>query len=520
MEFLWVGVAFLFGLISKQLSLPPLVGYLAAGFGLHAVGLESNAAIEMLSDIGVALLLFTIGLKINVNSLYKREIWAGTSAHMLLVIGLTVVISLLLGIVGLHYFTGLSAFSSAILGIAVSFSSTVCAVKILEERGEMRTRHGQLTLGVLIFQDIVAVVFLTLATDLSPSWWALSLLLLPLTRPLWIKLIEQCGHGELLPLVGFFLVTVVGELFVVVGLKAHLGALVIGVLLSGCTKSAELAKSLLSFKDIFLIGFFLSIGFTALPTVEMLGAALIMSIALPFKAVLFFLCLTLLQLRSRTAFLSSLALSNYSEFGLIVCAASVELGYLEKEWLVILALSVALSYVFSSIANLWSHQFYRRFKSGLSRFERKERLAEDQFSQIGDASILIVGMGRVGSSACDALGAMNKRVCGIDADAKRVARHRELGREVIVADAEDPDYWEQLKMDHVELVMIAMPNCTDILEVAKRLKEIKYPGKIASIARYEDERALLTKAGIDMVFNFYQDAGIGFADESVGLVGK
>ena len=87
----------------------------------------------------------------------------------------------------------------------MSFSSTVCAVTVLEDKGEMRARHGQVAIGILIIQDIAAVVFVTFATDKSPSWWALTLLALPLMRPILHRLLQFSGHGEILPLTGFFL---------------------------------------------------------------------------------------------------------------------------------------------------------------------------------------------------------------------------------------------------------------------------------------------------------------------------
>ena len=210
------------------------------------------------------------------------------------------------------------------------------AVKVLEENGELRARHGQIAIGILIAQDIAAVVFVSFATDVNPSLWALGLLALPLLRFVPQYFLRHCGHAELLPLAGIFLAFTGGELFELVGLKAHLGALVMGVLLSKDDKAPELAKSLLAFKDIFLIGFFLSIGFAALPTFSMLGVALIMAVALPIKAAMFFFWLTRLKLRSRTAFLTALSLANYSEFGLIVCSVAVGQGLLEKEWLVVM----------------------------------------------------------------------------------------------------------------------------------------------------------------------------------------
>ena len=292
MDYIWIAVAFVCGFLARQIKLPPLVGYLAAGFGLHALGVEPGAFLEVLTKLGVTLLLFTMGLKLHLKSLIKTEIWASATSHMGLIVVLTTVNSLVLSYFGLQYFSELNWLSAALIGFAVSFSSTVCVVKILEDKGEIQARHAQISIGILIVQDLAAVIFLSLATDKTPSWWALALLALPLARPMLTRLLQVCGHGELLPLAGIFLAVTAGELFQLVGLKAHLGALVLGALLSGHEKSAELSKSLLGFKDLFLIGFFLSIGFTALPTVDMLVAAMIMLVALPFKSALFFLLFT------------------------------------------------------------------------------------------------------------------------------------------------------------------------------------------------------------------------------------
>ena len=115
---------------------------------------------------------------------------------------LTTLNSFFLASIGFAHFVGLDWQAAILIGFAVSFSSTVCAVKVLEDKGEMRARHGQVAIGILIIQDIAAVVFVTFATDKSPSWWALTLLALPLMRPILHKLLHS-GHGEILPLTGF-----------------------------------------------------------------------------------------------------------------------------------------------------------------------------------------------------------------------------------------------------------------------------------------------------------------------------
>lgn len=521
MDYIWIAVAFICGFLIKQLKLPPLVGYLAAGFALHALGVVPDTSLETLSDLGVTLLLFTIGLKLDLKSLLKVEVWGGATGHMSAIIILTVLNSLFFAYIGLVYFTGLDWASAALIGFAVSFSSTVCAVKILEERGELGARHGQVAIGILIIQDIAAVLFVTFATDKSPSWWALTLLALPLIRPLLNKLLNNIGHGELMPLAGFFLAFTGGEIFELVGLKAHLGALVFAVLISGHDKASELAKSLMNFKDIFLIGFFLSIGFTALPTIDMMGAALIMAIALPIKAGMFFVWLTRLKLRSRSAFLAALSLSNYSEFGLIVCAAAVAHGLLDKEWLVIMALAVALSFIFSSIINAYAHRLYARWRTWIKLFEHAGRLPEDQFTHPESATVLVIGMGRVGTGAYDTLrDGLNKDVCGIEVIKERALAHCSDGRKVISADAEDPEFWEQIDLSSINLVMFAMPNFQDILEVLNQLRQVGYEGKTSGIVRYEDDKEKLEEAGVDVVFNFYQKAGVGFAEQTIHTLGQ
>ena len=523
MDYIWVPVAFICGFLAKQINLPPLIGYLIAGFGLHALGVEPDASLQALADLGVTLLLFTIGLKLDFKSLFKLEIWGSASGHMGTIVCISALNCLIYGSLGVAHFVGLNWSAGALIGFALSFSSTVFAVKVLEEKGELQTHHGQVAIGILIIQDIAAVIFVTLATDKSPSWWALILFALPLIRPALIKLIQYCGHAELLPLAGFFLAYSGGELFELFGLKAQFGALVIGILLSSQAKATELAKSLINFKDLFLIGFFLSIGFTALPTIDMLGAALILAIAIPFKAALFFLWLTQLRQRSRSAFLAALSLANYSEFGLIVCAASVSHGLLEKEWLVIMALAVALSFIFSSIINANAHRLYTRWSHLIKRFERSELSSEDpisplSLSKLNNASVLVIGMGRVGAGAYDTLNDKAHTVCGIDVSKERVEAHSHMGRQVIPADAEDPEFWACINLDAIRLIMLAMPKHADILEVARQLKVAGYQGKSAGIIRFEDEKKDLLEAGIDVVFNHYEKAGTGFANKSIYLL--
>lgn len=155
----WIAIAFAFGLLFKQLRLPPMVGFLVAGFILHLIGIEGDSFLRAIADLGVTLLLFTIGLKLRIGSLLKPEIWASTSLHMLGSIILTVIFLLSLGSLGLFAFDGIEFSTAVLIAFALSFSSTVFAVKMLEDRASLTSHFGQIAIGVLVLQDIVAVVF-------------------------------------------------------------------------------------------------------------------------------------------------------------------------------------------------------------------------------------------------------------------------------------------------------------------------------------------------------------------------
>ncbi len=521
MEFIWILFAFVLGLGAKSISLPPSIGYLIAGFVLHAMGMQASESLYTLADLGITLMLFMIGLKLNIKDLIKKEVWLSSLSHTFGWIIFTLVCIKIFAIFAIPYFTDLSYFSAAIIAFALSFSSTVCVVKLMEESGEMRTRHGKLAIGILVIQDIIAVLFLVAATGKTPSIYAIGLLGLFLIRPLISKLINQVGHGELIPLTGFFVALGSYELFELVSIKGDLGALLAGMFLASHTKASEITKSLLSFKDLFLIGFFLSIGFSALPTWQMFGMATLLFMFIPIKFLLFFALFNRFQLRSRTSFLASLALSNFSEFGLIVAAISVKSGWLSTDWLVILSLAVSLSFVFTNVLYKYAHSFFTQNKDTIKRFEHPDRLAEDIFIQPCDAPIVVIGMGRVGMGAYNALELQkSKQAWGLDADKEKVQWLTSQGKQAYFGDAEDIDFWENIHMNKLKLVLLALPSVQDCKNITLQLQSANYQGKIAAIARFDDEREDLHALGIDKVFNFYNEAGVGFAEESSALINK
>lgn len=519
MEFIWILIAFVCGLSTKLISLPPLIGYLIAGFILNAMGIVATDSLTSLANLGITLMLFTIGLKINLQDLFRRETWMGSTSHMGLWVLISSAIILFVGALSAPYFSELSHGAAALLAFAFSFSSTVCAIKLLEESGELKTRHGKLAMGVLIMQDVIAVIFLAVSSGKVPSEYAVGLIALVFMRPLINRLLNNIGHSELLPLTGFCLAIGGYELFEALQLKGDLGALLFGMIISHHPAASELNKSLMNFRDLFLIGFFLSIGFIALPNLEMISIAAFICLLLVVKFLLFFAVFIKLKLRARTAYLTALALSNFSEFGLIVVALGVNAQWVSKEWLVILALATSFSFVLTSIFYRGAHRFYGKHKGLIKRFESKTPLPRDRHIQPKDAEVLVIGLGRVGKGAYQALhNRLGNKVWGMDADQSRIRSLKKQGLHVFAGDGEDADLWEKLDISKIQLILLSLPTIEDSANVTEQLNAVNYQGKIAAIARYEDEQKKLLAQGIDKVFNFFTEAGSGFADESLELI--
>src|SRR5690554_5281105 len=389
-EAIWISFAFVIGLLVKAIGLPPLVGYLAAGFVLSGLAsttditAEPTSVLAHIAHLGVLLLLFTVGLKLKLKSIVSPEVIGGSLLHF----GITCVVFA----PGLYLLFDLDWATALMLAIALSFSSTVLAAKVLENKRELRAFHGRVSIGILIMQDLIALLVMSLAAGQTPSEWALIVFGLPLLRPLLYKLLDASGHDELLVLLGLLLALVIGGLgFQSVGLSSELGALVFGAILANHPRSQELTKSLWSVKEIFLVGFFLQIGIGGLPDTNAIIFAVVAALVLPIKGMLFFFLMLLFRLRARSGFLTALALTNYSEFGLIV--ASIAL----PEWLVPLAITVALSFLISAPLNRLAHPLYDRLGNRLVGFESQKRHPDELPVSLGDTRVLVMGMGRTGT---------------------------------------------------------------------------------------------------------------------------
>lgn len=519
---IWLSIAFICGIAAKKLKLPPLIGFLGTGFILNALGFTQghiSEILHVLSDLGVMLLLFTIGLKINIKVLIKKEIWFTAGAHMIISVLAISGTVFLIGFTGLRLFSDLGLKGAMLIGFALSFSSTVFVVKILEERGELNSFHGKLSIGILVIQDLIAVLFLTLSKNQWPSIWVLSLpVYLYIIRFVLYRILDEVDHGELLTIYGMFAAFITGALsFHLVGLKPDLGALVIGMMLVGHKRSKELYERMMSYKDFFLIAFFINIGLSGIPGWNHLIIALILLLFINLKGGLFLLLLSRFKIKARTAFLTSISLGNFSEFALITGIVGIHMGWIPGDWIIIMAVAMSLSFLISSPVNNRVHDIFDYFKPLITRLNRDIVCIDQEPYYLGKAKYLIVGMGEIGLSAYHYLRDIQKlEVLGIDYNHDLIEKLKNEGINAAWGDATDSNLWDNADVSNIEMVLFAMDdhpsNINSIKEILK-IGDVQF--KIGVVSHFPDESEDFRKLNVDYIYDYRNQLGREFAQEVI-----
>lgn len=506
------------GSIARLLRLPPLLGFLLAGFALTGAGVPSHPLVDTLANLGVTLMLFAIGLELDVRQLFRREVWLTTfiETAAMLVLGIALLNGLMLLGLTLLAETGPGAWVP--IALALSFSSTVFVIKVLEERGEARSRYGQIAIGILVMQDLIAVVFVAMSSGELPSLWSLGLFLLLPARRLIVSLLDRMGHGEMLVLLTVFLALEPGYiLFESVGLKGDLGAVAMGMLLASHPRAHDLSRAILSVKELLLVAFFLSIGLHGLPDWSQIGLGLILLVLLPFQTIGYFLLVSWARMRRRTAVLTALVMANNSEFALILATTSIGAGLLAPEWLTTVSVSVAASFVLGTLVNLKADAIAdaveRRWPERASeRLDPSERPVP-----LDDIDALVLGMGRVGRAAYRRLAESNRRVLGVEHDTERVAALEAEGCNMLHGDATDGDLWRRLRaVRSLRKVVLAMPYHHANLDALRVARAHGFDGRVAAVCQWPDQIDELRAAGADEVLYLYTGAGAALADAVMG----
>jgi Kef-type K+ transport system membrane component KefB len=535
------GVGFV-GLLMRQ---PLIVSFIAVGILAGPSVLDiahSDEQIDLLAELGIAVLLFLVGLKLDFNLVR-------TLGPVALVTGIgqvvfTTVFGFLIGLA-----LGLDVLTAIYVAIALTFSSTIIIVKLLSDKREIDALHGRIALGFLIVQDIVVVVAMIALSAIGVGGAAaggesaisevlyvlgygvaMLVFVLLFIRYVANPLVERLSQApELLVSFAIGWAALLAAIGHYLGFGKELGGLLAGVSLASTPFREAIAARLASLRDFLLLFFFIALG--ASLDLSVLGANIGPAIALSLfvligNPLIVLAIMGAMGYRKRTGFLAGLTVAQISEFSLIFMAMGVAIGHVQDEALGLVTLVGLVTIAASTYMITYSHRLYEFFEPILGVFERRRPEAEDDGSQDSDRAhdVILFGLGRYGLGIALAMRDSGKRILGVDFSPEAVRFARDQGFDVVFGDATDPEFLGHLPLAKAEWLVMAVPEHDTGLShddprqaLLRAVRALGFTGKIAVAAQREATALNLQAEHADLVLMPYRDAAFAAARMIIGV---
>lgn len=538
-------LALIFGLIAEKLKFPALIGYLFAGvlIGPATPGFVADVEIaSQLSEIGVMLLMFGVGLHFSVQDLLavKRIALPGALAQMTL--------ATLLGMLVAHTW-GWSAGHGLVFGLSLSCASTVVLLKALESRRILESMNGKIAVGWLVVEDMVTVLVLVLMPALAgllgghvdaganatPIWQTLAITLLEITGFVAVMLVV--GKRVLPWLLWYVAGTGSRELFTLAVISAAigvaffasalfhvsfaLGAFFAGMIMRESEFSHRAAEDSLPFRDAFAVLFFVAVGMLFDPSIlikqpeQVLAVVAIIILGKSLAAVLIVLAL---RYPLNTALTVAASLGQIGEFSFILAGLGVSLGLMSQDGMsLVLAgalISIALNpVVFASIKPLttWvvnKSDLARRLSLRMDPYGELPMTTERKFLE---GQIVLVGYGRVGKRIAQSLHAQSIPFVVAEQNRELVEKLRKTGQPAVSGNAADPMVLIQAHIANAAMLIIATPDSMDIRKIVEIAKQLKPDIEVVIRTHHEDEYQRLQKEFGSTVFFGEEELAKGMA---------
>ena len=520
-------LAAVLGVIGLLLRQPLIVALLAAGILVGPSGfslISSHDHIELLAHIGIALLLFVVGLKLDLNLIRTM----GTVA---LATGLGQVFFTSLVGFFLALFLGLTTLEAVYVAVALTFSSTIIIVKLLSDKGEIDALHGRIAIGFLIVQDIVVILVMIGLTAFSgqaeAGGWSLLLtasrvflagagflavvaLMMRFVLPPLLRYLAR--SQELLLLFAIAWAIALATLGDALGFSKEVGAFVGGVSLASTPYREAISSRLVSLRDFLLVFFFIDLGSRlnlAVLGTQMGKAAVLSLFVLIGNPLIVMVIMGYLGYRQRTGLLAGLTVAQISEFSLILGALGVSLGHINLDILGLITLVGLVTIGGSTYLILYSARLYELLAPWLRVFARQTPYREalqDSAATVPAAEIILIGLGNFGGGIACHLWNRRANIVGVDFDPEVLEGWRRQGLPVFYGDMGDPDLLQHLPLAAARLVVVTVRDPDLNLNLLQGLREQYFDGKVALTARSEAEAHLLQQAGADIILRPFADA--------------
>lgn len=538
-----LGLALVFGFIAERIRLPALVGYLLAGvmLGPSTPGFVADIGIaSQLSEIGVMLLMFGVGLHFSVDDLLsvKRIALPGAIVQMTL--------ATLLGM-GIASWWGWSFGEGLIFGLALSCASTVVLLKALESRGILESMNGKIAVGWLVVEDLVTVLVLVLMPPLAgilgganhgdggPIWQTIGLTLLQVSAFIALMLvvgrrlmpwllwhIAKTGSREL-----FTLSVIVAAIGIAYGATAlfnvsfALGAFFAGMVMRESEFSHQAAQESLPFRDAFAVLFFVAVGMLFEPDIlieQPLRVLAVVAIIIIGKSIAAMALVLAFRYPLNTALTVAASLAQIGEFSFILAGLGLTLGILPAEGLsLVLAgalISIALNPLLFTAISPFSHWLLDRSATARALNSRIDPYAELPMSterKYLEGQVVLVGFGRVGRRIADALNERGIPYVVAEQNRELVEGLRKKGIAAVSGDACDPVVLIQAHIAQAAMLIVATPDAINIRQMVDTARTLNPGIEIVLRTHNEDESILLRKEKLGTVFYGEEELARGMA---------
>ncbi|MDO9365292.1 MAG: cation:proton antiporter [Methylotenera sp.] len=526
------------GIVAVRFRQPLILVYIIVGIvaGPMVLGwITMRDPLELLAQIGVAVLLFTVGLKLDLHLVRRLgPVALATGLGQLL---FTILFGYLLGMA-----LGMNHLKALYVAIALTFSSTIIIIKLLSDKRELDSLHGRIAVGFLIVQDIAVVIAMMVMSTLNMAGAGsvfetlglitlklvtASLLLAIIMRYVLPRLIDLVARSQELMLLfaiawGIALATL-GESL---GFSKEVGAFLAGFSLASSPYRDAMSSRLNPVRDFLLLFFFLDLGARLeFHTIDgQIGDAILLSaFVLIGNPLIVMAIMGYMGYRKRTGFMAGLTVAQISEFSIVFVAMGVTLGHIGDDALGLVTLIGLITISICTYMVLNAQPLFELVKPWLLRFERKIPFREQVSSDMDkmDPELIIIGLGRYGGHLALRLLKESRQVLGVDFDPERVRELRHYGLRVAFGDVESTELADVLPLAKARWVVSTLPDVGINLALIASLRQHGYSGLIAAVAHTKEDALTLTQAGASTVFLPYADA-TEFAAETLyqSLKGK
>src|SRR3989344_276515 len=505
-------VATVIAVLAKLLKQPSILAYIITGIILGPLFLKitgPSETIKLFSEIGIAFLLFIVGLSLNFSTLKK------TGKTSIIMGVFQIIITTIFGFL-LSKALGFSNITSIYISLAITFSSTIIIIKLLSDKNEIDTLYGKILVGLLLVQDFVAIISLIFITSIGNENFKINsaviifikglsfiLLVFISSKYLLKKLFNIVSSSqELLFIASIAWCFLLSSIAYLLGLSLEIGAFLAGVSLTVIPFNHVILNKVKPLRDFFIVIFFVNLGIGMLlsSVSKIIIPALIISIfVIVGKFLILLIIMAIIGYKKRTNFLSSLAIVQISEFSLILINLGLRAGHLTQDIVTLITIVGLITITISSYLIINNDKLYILMSKYLSIFERKKLKEERYKIENNKYDVILFGGHRTGYNIIKSLQNTKKKFLTIDFNPDVISNLKKLGIEAIYGDVSDIDFIEEILRTKPKIVISTIHNLEDNLEIIRLYKKYNKKGTVIVTTKDLVELKTLYEKGADFV---------------------